>query len=232
MKTIIAFCGLAGSGKDTACNYLVDRHKFKKASFAGPMKEMAKIAFDFTDEQLYGSSSNREQPDERYPFSGMCVSCGVPCTDYTQKPEYENDLPEGFWFHCESCGTNYPKFITARLALQTLGTEWGRRLHTDIWAKAAINQIMASDHERWCISDLRFLNEMHAVHAVKFRSDRPARGLVVRLLRGELRSTHASETELMTIDLRAFDRVVDNFGELYELYEKLDIVVSRAMEAP
>lgn len=224
-KLIIAVCGLAGSGKDTACDHLVAKHGFRKTSFAAPLKQMAKIAFGFTDEQLYGPSSKREQQDERYPFSGKCMQCGRQCRDHDFYGLEENDLPQGMRWECLDCKVQYPRYVNARLALQTLGTEWGRRLTPNIWANAAINQIMASDHERWCISDLRFQNEFDAVQRVAFRSDQPSTGKIVRLLRGQLVHQHASETELVSIPLSHFDMVINNLGELPEFYRYLDSMV-------
>ncbi len=215
MKMIIAIGGLAGSGKDTACDYLVEKHGFKKTSFAAPLKQMAKIAFGFTDEQLYGPSSKREEQDERYPLTGPCLNCGhlvYPSGPPDEKPEPGKEMK------CFHCGRFYPRFVNARIALQTLGTEWGRRLHHDIWAKAAINMINTSEHERWCISDMRFENEFDAV--------RTAQGFTVRLMRGELQHQHASETELLTIPLEWFSKVLDNRGSVPELYNMLDEMIA------
>lgn len=216
-KFIIAVCGLAGSGKDTACDHLVAKHGFRKTSFAAPLKQMVKTAFGFTDEQLYGPSSKREKQDPRYPFSGYCMRCGNLCEDYDANSFSENDLPEGYRYRCHACDTNYPRFVNARLALQSIGTEWGRRLTPNLWANAAVNQILASDHDRWCISDLRFVNEFDAV--------KNAGGFVTRLLRGSLSHAHASETELLTIPLSKFSMVINNLGELPELYTYLDSMV-------
>lgn len=220
MKKIIAFCGLAGSGKDTACDYLVDRD-FKKMSFAAPLKQMAKIAFGFTDEQLYGSSSMREEQDHRYPFSGICPKCDSMCLDFDTL-DFSHDRPDNFAtqlnrHYCETCKEVYPRFVNARLALRTLGTEWGRRLYKNIWAKAAINQIEESDHDFWCISDLRFKNELHEV--------KRAGGYVVRLLRGATTSNHASETELLSIPEEQFDFVIANHGTVADLYQSLDNII-------
>jgi hypothetical protein len=220
-KTIIAFCGVAGSGKDTACNYLVERG-FKKATFAAPLKQMAKIAFGFTDEQLYGSSSKREEQDERYPFSGICMKCGAHCTDWDGIP-FVLDRPDNFdgalhRHYCEVCEIAYPRFVNARLALQSLGTEWGRRLNSDLWAKAGVNQILDSDHDLWCISDLRFKNEMQAVSE--------AGGVIVRLTRGVAKYNHQSEQELLSIPEHMFHCTIDNTGDLALLYRGIDIVLS------
>jgi len=36
---IIGFCGLIGSGKDTAADYLCNFHGFKRESFANTLKD-------------------------------------------------------------------------------------------------------------------------------------------------------------------------------------------------
>lgn len=64
---IIGICGQAGSGKDTAADFLVKDHGFAKVSFADPMKRFCQEIFDFTDEQLWGASKYRNAPDKRYP---------------------------------------------------------------------------------------------------------------------------------------------------------------------
>jgi hypothetical protein len=45
----------AQSGKDTAADYLVAQHNFKKLALAEPLKEACQKIFGFTHEQLYGS---------------------------------------------------------------------------------------------------------------------------------------------------------------------------------
>jgi hypothetical protein len=219
-RTIIAFCGVAGSGKDTACNYLCERG-YEKTSFAAPLKAMAKLAFGFSDEQLYGPSSMREVQDPRYPLSGICLSCGDECTDADERGPEENDLPEGYRWYCGYCDRAYPRYVNARVALQTLGTEWGRRLHADVWAKAAVNFIQsAPSYKRyWCLSDLRFRNELQAVKA--------AGGYVVRLMRGTAKSNHPSEAELLEMPMSEFDFVIHNHGDLPELYSELDRIMQQ-----
>lgn len=74
-KIIIAFLARAGSGKSTAAAF-VEKHwgPVERVSFAGPLKEMAKELYGFSDDQVYGSL--KETPDARldqingpHPFS-------------------------------------------------------------------------------------------------------------------------------------------------------------------
>lgn len=66
-KIIIATCGIKESGKTTACNAIMSEFKnlgVEKMSFASPIKNAARLIFDFSEEQLYGSL--KEVIDERH----------------------------------------------------------------------------------------------------------------------------------------------------------------------
>jgi len=209
---IIGVCGFAGSGKDTFADHLVAHHGFNKVSFAFPLKEAARIAFDFSDEQLYGPSSFREEEDTRYLFSGTCPHCQQGCRRW-----HKDAMPEWAIWWCEACDVHYREFVTPRLALQTLGTEWGRTLYPNIWVDACLSHIRRRvdiGEEDWVIPDCRFLNEVVGI--------KDAGGVVARLLRGEQRFSHASEAELANISLSIFDKVLDNTGTLPEFYTMID----------
>lgn len=47
MKRIVGITGKAGSGKDTAADYLVENHNFVKVSFAAPLKEGLRAMFNW-----------------------------------------------------------------------------------------------------------------------------------------------------------------------------------------
>lgn len=52
---VVAFTGLAGSGKSTATRYLVEQHGYTLVKFAGPLKDMMR-ALGFGDDDIEGSS--------------------------------------------------------------------------------------------------------------------------------------------------------------------------------
>lgn len=64
---IIGFVGLIGSGKDTAADYLVNKHDFHRDSFAAPLKDAVANIFGWHRELLEGttpaSRTWREQTD-------------------------------------------------------------------------------------------------------------------------------------------------------------------------
>ena len=67
MSTIISLTGNMGVGKDTMADYMVEKYGFVKVSMADPFKRIAKEVYEFSDEQLWGPSSERNKDDMRYP---------------------------------------------------------------------------------------------------------------------------------------------------------------------
>jgi hypothetical protein len=105
---------VAGSGKDTVADLLVSDWGFVKVSLADPMKRFCKELFNFSDEQMWGASSLRNAPDERYV-----------CTNIVGE-----------------------HLLTPRVALQQLGTNWGRSCYQDVWidyAAAIYKKLSAGD---------------------------------------------------------------------------------------
>lgn len=64
---IIGICGLIGAGKDTAADYLVNFHEFKRESYAGTLKDAVAAVFGWDRELLEGRTKAarewREQID-------------------------------------------------------------------------------------------------------------------------------------------------------------------------
>lgn len=53
LPDVVAFTGLAGSGKSTAAQYLVDRYGYTRVRFAGPLKDMMR-AIGLSEDQIDG----------------------------------------------------------------------------------------------------------------------------------------------------------------------------------
>jgi len=65
---IVGLCGSKGVGKDTCADYLVSRYGFHKISFAGPLKQVCRDLFLFTEEQCT-DPTRKEVVDERWGIS-------------------------------------------------------------------------------------------------------------------------------------------------------------------
>lgn len=168
-RTLIAFTGLAGSGKSTAALHLVERHGYVRLRFAGPLKAMM-AALGLSPRQIDGAL--KETPCE--------LLCGK----------------------------------TPRLAMQTIGTEWGRNIiGEDLWTRAwraAFDRLPPSALA--VVDDCRFPNEAEAVRA--------AGGMIVRIDRpgsGAGAAGHASEGQ----DIPS-DRTIRNEGRLSDFLAEVD----------
>tara|TARA_B100000902_G_C27311549_1_gene918722 strand:+ start:97 stop:813 length:717 start_codon:yes stop_codon:yes gene_type:complete len=64
---LIGIVGQNRVGKDTLSNYLVSQHQFTQYSLAQPIKDVARILFDFNEEQLEGN--DKEKIDEEWGIS-------------------------------------------------------------------------------------------------------------------------------------------------------------------
>jgi hypothetical protein len=87
---IIGLSGKKRVGKDTVADYLVSKYGFIKYSFADPIKEVAKILFEFSENQLYGDK--KEEIDLRWNISprDFFQKFG---TDYMQY-QFPKDFPK------------------------------------------------------------------------------------------------------------------------------------------
>jgi len=79
-------------GKDTAADYLVENHGFVKLSFAKPLKDICRILFGFSDEQLYGSL--KEEIDSYWQMSPRTVF------QYVGTDMFRKQFNEKFWIMC------------------------------------------------------------------------------------------------------------------------------------
>lgn len=224
---VLGVAGEAGSGKDTVCDHLVTKHGFVKVSLAAPLKKIVASVFPaFPDDHLYGASPLRSEPCAAYPLSGDCPSCGKPMR-----------LKDGAW-RCRPCGFSHGEFLTPRLALQTLGTEWGRRLYRDVWVDYLFSEIGKNPSgARYCISDVRFPNEVSRIlvqGGKVIRLKRKSQGLAKPTsLWDRLRSLlfkekkHASEAGLDSIPDRDFHAIIQNDADLDTLFSRVDGAVAR-----
>jgi hypothetical protein len=105
---------------------------------------------------------------------------------------------------------------TARHAMQTLGTDWGRGMLGDdlwvnLWAERA--RVMHDFHDKVVADDVRFVNEIEAIHQLG--------GIVMYIRRGGFGSDgHASEDAGALEELCDF--VFDNQGPALNLLADID----------
>lgn len=243
---ILGISGLAGSGKDTFAQLLAKQHGFEVLSLADPIKRICRDVFGFTDEQLWGPSAERSRPDTRYKRPCLpCQKTGL-LMDGGTFDEDLNEIVGGHTAPCPDCAGKGYTYLTAREALQTIGTDIGRSLYRDVWVEYAIRQARKLENNphlhsapdslsgckvydgRYydltrevmvCIPDVRFRNEIDGLRAAG------AKVVRIRRLGAGLKGAagaHPSESEQGRIPDDVFDYVVENNGTLEELAGKAD----------
>jgi len=233
---IVGIVGYKNSGKDTlAENIQLVTPRAVSIALADPMKEFCQKVFGFTNEQLWGPSELRDEPDIRYPLplpegwsflvsqkmGGPLVHLLRQGREVTNWFPSDGDVESG---KRELRGATFG-YLTPRHALQQLGTEWGRKCYPDVWLEYGIRRAqrlldpatlggkeLVGLNDRPAslvlITDCRFANEAAAVHA--------AGGKVIRITRpGTSAGEHGSEMEQDDIPV---DWTVHNGGSLKQLH--------------
>lgn len=109
---------------------------------------------------------------------------------------------------------------TPRKLMQTLGTEWGRAINPNLWVNHTLQQ--ARFLPKVVISDVRFPNELQALHDIN--------AITVRIVRDIEREgpehQHPSETALDHVNNKLFDVVIDNNGSLEDLRKAAEDIIN------
>ena len=208
---IVGFVGLIGAGKDTAADYLVNFHGFRRDSFASTLKDAVAAVFGWDRVLLEGRTKEaREWREKVDPW-------------WSQRLGMPN--------------------LTPRWILQYWGTDVCRNhFHDDIWI-ASLENKMRKTKDNIVISDVRFPDEIKAIHN--------AGGTVIRIKRGpepnwfqdavnansgqnnmswltsksrlEKLGIHASETAWVGGDI---DAIISNDGTIDDLFKAIRSQVS------
>lgn len=251
MFEILGLLGPAGSGKDLVADWLCKQAGFVKVAFADPIKRFANKAFNFDGERLWGPSERRNEiievddawwfevighfPEASQEFlNGGVLEEGVRTVGFLKLHDWLSTLRQA-----------YRTQISARVVLQTLGTEWGRAVDDLMWVKYAHKVAARIRNEKLCydqqrglmtekelannyngvvIPDHRFINEVKATHELG--------GHVIRLRRLEHEKKeetvgvagHRSEIELRSIPDHDFHLVL----EFPEGIEKVHAIINNA----
>ena len=226
------YFGMKATGKDTVASILIKDHGFISMALADPIKRICQQVYDFSDEQLWGPSEKREEPDKRYLRRGAGYR-----EDRSVHLEVDPETGEEHYVPGEVFRTEWEdEYLTTRFACQTLGTEWGRTCYNNTWVDLLIrtyNRLqtkscyydqrsglrpwsstgMANAKTNVVVPDVRFKNEIEAIQK--------AGGKVIRVIRpGDYPvhvDMHPSEQEALSIPDSAFDTIILNDGDLYLL---------------
>lgn len=135
---IIGLTGVAGSGKSTVAEYLVNEHGFNRLSFAAPLKKMLRTLNPIMGSQLvFAAGTHSARP--------------ITLDDvFTNHYESEQGVKDGYY------GDEY------RRLLQVLGTDCIRAMDEGFWCRAALAQL-TDPQGLYVFDDVRFPNEATAI---------------------------------------------------------------------
>lgn len=250
---IIFLSGNAGSGKDTCGSYLAGGFNGICVAQADPMKRFAAEVFGFDENTLWGDTAARNVVHDWTVVNKLAINMAFE-RYMTNGGELNRVLPEGksatayrrlrYWFESMYHNLENDIPLSARLVLQTLGTEWGRKVDREMWSRYAIEncrKLLSGEniyskteglkeapdckgYDFTIITDGRFRNE--AINArmaggVALRIDRPDTGSAAATASAGV-ANHVSEKELNGIPHHFYNQVVNNDGDLIDLAGKLD----------
>lgn len=144
---LVVLSGEAGAGKDAVAKVLIGEHGYVQHLLSDEMKKFAARVFGWSDEQLWGQSKLRNEPDPMWARPcWACKSTGV-------------GGPAGA---CIACGgEGMINDNSPRRVLQLLGEEWGRQMiHPDIWTLSTRDELRRKLLEApVVVTDARYSND-------------------------------------------------------------------------
>lgn len=216
---IVGISGKMRHGKDTIGDYIINRYRFKRASFAEKVKD---ICINYrNDTAVLRGHWNQKVAREIFP--NQDETSAEPWI--ANAPQAFDDLVQsihpGEWprLSYEECYHTKPPHV--RKTMQLLA-EGARGIWKDCWVSYLLNRCY-KEGGKFVITDLRYQNEAFAIEA------HASGGLgyaqlwrVWRNLPEQPGSDHISETDL---DDYPFEVFVENNGTIDELHREVDKII-------
>lgn len=187
---LITVNGEADNGKDYVADWLCNRFGLVKIALADPMKRFARMLFGFPAENLWGPSEKRNELLDATPLWNTAFMQLHTMHQFTSAVVPESlgvDVRVKAFEGLQNWFTNLrrqnPEKLSARITLQTLGTEWGREVNPKMWieylfgvqlpllvqgypytAELGVRTNLEPEEPKngICIPDQRFINELEA----------------------------------------------------------------------
>jgi hypothetical protein len=213
--------GWAKSGKDTAAFHLVEKLRFKKVSFADPLKENVANSFNIPLTDMH-SQSKKEAPLMQYPVYCKDAFSEQVNTFLFKEFRTPNGLIAGSCFVGDDDkligvvnGESYPLYYTPR-ALCILEGSTKRSADPSYWVTRAISEAKKSGSSCIVIADLRYKNEISAVKLALGPNDKL---VTIRINRFD--STPSSDPSENDLNNAEFDYYVQNKTTEEEFLNKI-----------
>jgi len=143
-KIIVGISGWKGSGKDTAADYLVKEHGYQRLAFADVLKEMVADQYGIPVAWCHDNSMKE---------------VGLPDLPVDSADKFTNMIHKFMVKEFANIEGKDGLFWTPRALCILLGSV-NRSVRTDYWVKRVLDLAMASDGDKFVISDLRYKSEL------------------------------------------------------------------------
>lgn len=204
-KQIIGICGAIGSGKDTAADYLVNFHEFRRDSFAATLKDAVSAVFGWDRELLEGRTKQaREWREQIDPW----------WADRMAMPELTPRLALQLW-GTEVCRRGFHDDIWIASLEARLRNSQDNIVISDCRFPNEIRAIKQAGGLVICV-ERGTKPHWFDIASSANRGDTKAQQWLVT------EGIHASETAWIGT---AFDAVIDNNKTVQELYKQLALIV-------
>lgn len=255
--TTLAIMAESNHGKDFCGRWIVEKQGFAEIAFADHIKRLCNSVMEFGYSSLWGDAKLRnvftkidwDRAEHRLTWFIDDWLFQLVNLRPEEKANYKQMVKA--WFssiRLKSLASENTGFISPRIALQLIGTEYGRAFRQDIWSSLILNHIIpdikagrgyarhigtvnqaqtGSMKVGAVITDCRFSSELAAVQA--------AGGYVIKVIRnsevGKANEAleagvadHSSELELRDIPDEAFDLILamdDGADNVYPRLQKM-----------
>lgn len=226
MSKVVALSGWKRSGKDSAVEYLVENHGFKRQGFADALKDSVSKEFQISRNDL-DNPATKERPLLDFPvepkdeFTTMLHRFMVrefrtnggyaPDTGYVK---IENGKMQTWLFD------KWEQLYQTPRSLAILKGSVNRSVQSDYWVTKVVENIYNNPFANFAISDLRYRSEVE-----QLRKSFGDSLTTIRIERFDTNpSTDPSENDL---DDTKFDYVVKNKGTKEELFAQLKEIATK-----
>jgi hypothetical protein len=202
---IIAIAGLAGSGKDTIADILVNEHGYVKISLADVMKRFVRELWNIPDENLWGPSHLRSTELPIITPSGDKLTVRKILQHFGT--EGGRAIDHDVWIR-----------YTMRIAQLILSNTKYHYSYLNGWYLSDKD----NTYQGVIVPDCRFINECEYIKAaggILWRVKRPGAGL-----QGQF-ALHRSEQEMLSVEDVFFEHIIENNGTIDDLKEKVKKIV-------
>lgn len=209
MRKLIGLLGVKGAGKDTAANFLVEKHGFRRIAFGDRVYAELAEAFGVTVEFL-GNRETKETPLAELALQNCAESSFVTCVLGLLRAQHETLERTGAFDR--DAALRAPR--SPRVLLQWWGTEY-RRTHVrdTYWVDIVEQALRDNPGQSFVVTDVRMTNEVALVRrmgGVLMRVRRPGleeKEAAARASAAMTTAAHCSETALLNspVDAEVFN---------------------------